>query len=967
MRIFFTSLLLFCTLLSAFSQSKNTKKLYGAIQNSLTKEMIIGVKAELLSTDSVMVDSFTIVKERGAGYYRPAWVLKNAELKTNYILRFSHKDYETLYKNITTSKYKSEIYEDLGIFYLKRKPKVRKLNEAVVKATRVKIYSKNDTLVYNADAFQLAEGSMLDALIKQLPGVELKDDGRILVNGKQVESLLLNGEDFFKKDRSVMLENLPSYTVNNIKVYDKAGKLSEFMGKNAGDKQLVMDVNLKKQYSIGWIANAQGSMGTEDRYIGKFFALRHSPMSRISVFGNANNLNDYRKPGETNEWTPTSMSSGLVATKMFGADYLGYADGKNLKVEGSAQIEHKDLDNYARTTSTTFLPNGDTYGRSLDISKSCNTTFGTNHSLYYQKKELAFGIDPYLNYSRYNNRGTSLSATLSEDPSNYISSGLLDSIFSPNSGAMLRKIIINRNIQQSQSTGYNLSTGASGYIAMKIPHTANTLDIRYGANYANSKNDRFSHYRLDYPSNEDASVDYRNQYLKNRPNTGYNYNASAEYWMWNKKNMAFIPFYSYNQNSYTGERTIYRLDRLNGWGDDTEHSLGELPSITDSLQQTIDEQNSYYSHRMDFTHEGGIKYQWEKFDVEGKNLDIYITIPFKFDKNKLSYQRAKIDTTFHRNEFFFNPSISVRYSTHESKNKYTFKYNVQSYAPTKTYLLDIRDDTNPLYVSIGNPNLSNTHVHIFNLGYENALSEKQRYFSTTFSGHFYINEVAMGSTYDKSTGIRTSRPENVNGNWYITLGINYTLPIDKLKRITFSTNTNGQFYNNVDLTSVDNEAYARRSKVNSLFLTQSLRSDYRLAKLKVGAKFSGTWSNVRSRRENFETTNAFDFNYGFTGQIELPWSMQFSTDVTMYSRRGYNEESMNSNDFVWNVRISKRIMKGNLTFIVDGFDILNNLSNISRTINAQGRTETYRNAIPSYVMIHAIYRFTKYPKKRPGE
>ena len=94
---------------------------------------------------------------------------------------------------------------------MKRAPREVKLDEAVVKATKVKFYLRGDTVVHNADAFQLEEGSMLDALISQLPGAELKDDGRILVNGKQVESLLLNGEDFFRKDRSVMLENLPSY------------------------------------------------------------------------------------------------------------------------------------------------------------------------------------------------------------------------------------------------------------------------------------------------------------------------------------------------------------------------------------------------------------------------------------------------------------------------------------------------------------------------------------------------------------------------------------------------------------------------------------------------------------------------------------------------------------------------------------------------------------------------------------
>lgn len=175
---------------------------------------------------------------------------------------------------------------------MQRLPREVKLGEVAVKATKVKFYMNGDTLVYNADAFQLEEGSMLDALIRQLPGAELKDDGRILVNGKQVESLLLNGEDFFKKDRTIMLENLPTYMVKNVKVYEKDGKTSQLLGKSIGDQQLVMDVRLKKQYEIGWMGNVEAAGGTHDRYLAKLFALRFTAHSRISAFANVNNLND---------------------------------------------------------------------------------------------------------------------------------------------------------------------------------------------------------------------------------------------------------------------------------------------------------------------------------------------------------------------------------------------------------------------------------------------------------------------------------------------------------------------------------------------------------------------------------------------------------------------------------------------------------------------------------------------------
>lgn len=203
--------------------SKASHILYGAVGDMMTHACLTGVKAELLTQDSVRLFVFTndnpnqSVMEVQAPFMFP---LNNTG---KYILRFSKEGYETKCVNYEILKfYKREKLLLHKPVYLRRKSKERVLGEATVTATKVKFYNKGDTLVFNADAFQLQEGSMLDALIRQLPGVELKADGSIYVNGKYVESLLLNGEDFFKKDRSVMLENLPTYMVNKVQVYKKA-------------------------------------------------------------------------------------------------------------------------------------------------------------------------------------------------------------------------------------------------------------------------------------------------------------------------------------------------------------------------------------------------------------------------------------------------------------------------------------------------------------------------------------------------------------------------------------------------------------------------------------------------------------------------------------------------------------------------------------------------------------------------
>jgi hypothetical protein len=114
---------------------------------------------------------------------------------------------------------------------------------------------------------------------------------------------------------------------------------------------------------------------------------------------------------------------------------------------------------------------------------------------------------------------------------------------------------------------------------------------------------------------------------------------------------------------------------------------------------------------------------------------------------------------------------------------------------------------------------------------------------------------------------------------------------------------------------------------------------------------------VTSDHDDFTALNVADFNYGLTAQLQLPWQLHLGTDLTMYSRRGYADERMNTNDLVWNARLSRSFLRGQLNVILDGFDILGRLSNITRRMNSQSITEVRTNVIPRYVLLHVTYRF----------
>ncbi|MDE6032722.1 MAG: hypothetical protein K2G15_02040, partial [Muribaculaceae bacterium] len=209
-----------------------------------------------------------------------------------YLLTLEREGYDIELKDVDR-KFKDQTTVWVGTIMMKPERR-HELKEVEVVTTAIKVVMKGDTIVYNADAFNLAEGSMLDALVKQLPGAELKD-GVIKVNGRAISSLMLNGKDFFKEDPSVALENLPAYAVKNVKVYDKAGeddyltKASQTLDRDENSENLVMDIVLKKEYSTTWMASVEAGYGTADRWLGKGFGLGFTDKFRLSAFINTNN------------------------------------------------------------------------------------------------------------------------------------------------------------------------------------------------------------------------------------------------------------------------------------------------------------------------------------------------------------------------------------------------------------------------------------------------------------------------------------------------------------------------------------------------------------------------------------------------------------------------------------------------------------------------------------------------------
>lgn len=314
------------------------------VRDASTHETLNSAEIRGMDTDSVNIMKFKphlqeVVK--GSNLFR---YLCTVSRRNRYIIKVECKGYDTEYMDVEMKDVEKQRIIDAILLH---RPAIH-LKEVTVVGSKILMVMKGDTLEYNASALQLSSGSMLDALIRQLPGVELHKGGRITVNGNYVSSLLVNGRDFFKGDPKVALDNLPSYYVDRVKVYHHMSDLRRFQqGDSAQSTEhdpLVMDVKLKRQYAQGWIGSGEFGYGSQNRYQARLFGMRYTEHSGLFVFSNINNLNNTQEAGKDGRWADEGIREGVGTAKTFGLNFTGSDKGSGMKYDTSLKLSLTDLD-----------------------------------------------------------------------------------------------------------------------------------------------------------------------------------------------------------------------------------------------------------------------------------------------------------------------------------------------------------------------------------------------------------------------------------------------------------------------------------------------------------------------------------------------------------------------------------------------------------------------------------------------
>lgn len=945
-------------------QHERTIALWGHVKDHITKAGIADAKITLMLSDSTVIDT---MRAFNMGQFRATkddvgYRFKVSARPEKYIIKAEHPDYEPCFVDYEIRHVARNTYFDAPWHLMKKRQREisgGELGEVIVKATRVKMVYKGDTIVYNADAFNLPEGSMLDALIRQMDGVELKDNGQILVNGIQIDELTLNGKDFFKGNNKIMLENLPHYTVQNVMVYHKTSDLSTYLSRIAEEKKYVMDVILKREYAEGFIGNAEVAGGTEERYIARLFAMRYTDNSRLTLYGNSNNVNENRHPGANGEWTPANQPQGRHTLRTAGLDLIIDQADKKWTESLWTQISWTKNRNETLVSAENFLAdNSSIFSRNHNQSVAHNLYLDAKNNFTLKKP---FYMEAFVetHYSKRDNNNllTSMQTDADIEPLTG-GSEVLDSLFSSSLSTDLQHILINRNRSRSHGNGYEYYAGTNINSTYKLPW-GDEVGLLVNAGYQRKNDDNFSFRHIDYMKGNGKNM-LVNRYGES-PQHFYRFTFSPRYTINWLNGVSLTAGYGYNQR--------YDRQQNSMWlGDSIDAEVSDYPFA--DLLNSYDRGLMHRQHSLRLTP----SYTSER---NGTYINIHYNMELNNVRERLHYMSEFTDTVARLSRYTFLPNLSVRIATHNWMRQVYFSYRMEMRTPDLYRMINIRNDENPLAVVIGNPDLKTSVSHLMQTYFSRRWKEHQQSHTIGYGLRFFNDKISTGYTYDGLTGIYTYRPVNVKGEWQTYFWNSFNRSIDKHNRLMLSNYTHGDYSRNVDVAqTLGNGDENGLSHVNNWYIENRLTLNYRYKDLSLGAQGYVEYRHASSVENTFENINALNYSYGVTFNYNfktesLPLVIRgfsLSTDIKMYGRQGYGDKSIDKSDLVWNASFSRTFpigkTAGSLTARIEGFDLLSQLSNTNIVINGQGRTVTVSNSLPRYIMLHLTYNFKKMPKKR---
>ena len=937
-------MLLFAAALCAHAQEEERLTISGHLVDDVENEPVINATIQLFTLkDSTFVGGTMSDVQGNFSIVAP----------TNgaYRVKISYVSYETIQREVTLRNGQNA---ELGTLTMKQESIV--LKSAVVTAQAAQVVVKKDTLLFNPEAMRTPEGSAIEELIKRIPGAEVDEDGNITVNGKEVKKILLDGKEFMLGDIETAIKNIPVSIIQNIKFYDQQSDQARITGIEDGNKETVLDFTIKKGMNRGYMTNLDIAGGTKDRYATRGMGSSFTDKTRFVLLGNANN-----KEENAGWWN----RRGLNTRKMLGTN-LNYDDGNKLKVDLSVRWNHRNGDNRNNNTSENFYSQTSrTFSNSTSKSLSRSDNWNGNFRLEWKPDTLT-NILLRANgaYGTSDGTSTSTSATFNDDPYLYVADPLV-SLTPYDMSNPLYPYMVNHSVSASMNYGKNKNAWGMLQLYRRLNPRGRNVTLRFEANGSDNKSENVSNndvrlFLVKNVAGEDST--YFTARYNTTPTTSSGYVVSATYSepLWkgahlqanyelrysqNKSDRQTYDFSHEPQNIFSGIVPVYR--DWDSW----------LSPVENNLDNYFDRSLSRFSEYKNYTHNLRLTLRhWE----EKYDYNVGFLVQPQHSNFIQDYRGVYVDTI--RNVTNFTPTLDFHYKFSDQSN-FWLHYRGDTRQPEMTQLLDITDDSNPLYITQGNPGLKPQFTNSLNAYYNNYIAKYKRSIVLYANYRTTRNSISNLVRYNPDTGGSISRPENINGNWNVNAGITFNTALDSAAHWNVGTNTRVRYNNYVSYVA-QHKADAQKNTSRSYNIFERLSAGYRNQWLEVTLDGNVTYQHTRNVLQPNANLDTWQFNYGGQFLVRLPLDIEVSSNLHERSRRGYNDPSMNTNELIWNGQISKSFLKSkSLVVALNFYDLLGQQSNYERSINATSRSDTEFNSINSYAMLHVRYRLNMFGGK----
>ncbi len=910
----------------------------------------ITLKGKITDTQDIPLESATIyltaVKDSSIIDYTISgkagtWELKTRKITTPVFLKVSFvslKDHKQEYPSMEQDR-------DFGTIKLEDQP--TELNEIVIQNEIPPIRIKRDTLEFNAASFKVRPDANVETLLKQLPGVDIDSEGKITINGKEVNQILVNGKPFFDANGQIAIKNLPAEIIDKVQVSDTKTKKEELAGKQAAGDNSSINLTIKKDRNKGLFGKVMGGYGSDERYESSALVNYFKDKMKVSLLASSNNINapgfsmnevfDSMGGGRNNGAISTYINSAAAGRGITRSDLAGlnYADDwfKGFESGLSYTYTGSNTKNNNRTSSTNYLPvseDDDNPGTDIDKSYYTNSVSRSDSEKFTNllTTDFEYEIDSTMAL-HFNPKFTSSTARSSNT-----------------SDSSSERLIDGRLMNESNGTSYSetdSNTFSNQLTFNKFFNSRKGRGISVTFNNNNSKNENSnrnisntSRYR--YPGDDvTVETDNRNQIVNTDTNED-TYDLYLEYTEPITDSLELTIASGYSLARTEDNRDSYDFNPL----------TGDYTTYNDALSNYITSDTGTFSP------EAGVKLDKGKFTIRanaGTNITSF--------KNAASYLGQ--DYNLNKDYIFPEASANIRYKIDKAKSA-SIIYGYSASFPTATQILPVADISNPLNTVIGNPDIEPNKSHRINANFRNFDFASRSGYSIFANANFYDSQIRSYTITD-ATGKNTTSYRNISGTMNSFLNVNWNKSIKKdAHTYRFSLGLSAGY--TIDKGFLNTVMYD--SKYYRLGPTANFTYEYGDL-LTINPSYNYSYNNYDYT--NYRVNSASNFVHRLNLQTTSYWPKHvvFGNDFG-YTYNSNIAAGFKKDFYLWNSSLGYNFLEDQLLFKIKVYDILNQNLGTSRTIGPTSITDQENTVLQRYVMFSLTYSLKSFGGKpdKPG-